>query len=127
MKLNESPESAAISCAFTCFIQRVEQLVFVLFRRCRQFFKSENFSENRADAQHFVAVLTDPIETISNRLLDALRDHQLHPCRNAASDHSSRRTEPLLDQRLQDFFDEERIAFSFTMNCDCKFAADVFT
>src|SRR5215217_3248395 len=97
----------------------------MLFSRRRQLLEGENFAENRADAQHFVAVLTDAIETIADRFLDALRDqHLLHVTALPAPALTTHRA--ALDQSFQHFLDEERIAFSFTMDGNGKLTADMF-
>ncbi len=68
------------------FVEGVEQHVFSLFSHGRELFEREDFPENGRHAQHFVTVLTDTIETIANRFLDALRDqHLLHIATTPAS------------------------------------------
>ena len=95
-----------------------------MFSHGRQFFKSENFAEYGGDAQHFVAVLADAIETIADRFFDALRDQQLgHVAAMPATALATHRA--ALDQRLQHFLDKERIAFRLAMHRKCKLATDV--
>src|SRR5688572_16152470 len=61
----------------SCLVQRVEQCVFVLFGGSSQFVERKDLAEYRAETKQFVALLTDAIETMSNRFLHALRDHHL--------------------------------------------------
>src|ERR1043165_3404463 len=107
------------------FVERIEHHVFSLFSHDGELFKREDFAKDRRDAQHVVTVLTNAIQTIANRFLDALRDqHLVHVTTAPAPTLAPHRA--ALDQCLQNFFDEERIAFSLAMHCNCKLATHAF-
>src|SRR5688572_28868790 len=109
----------------SCLVQRVEQCVFVLFGGGSQFVERKDLAEYRAETKQLVALLTDAIETMSNRFFHALRDHHLV---YVAAVPSSALTphRAAFDQCFQNFLDEEGIALRLAMHGDCKFAAHVF-
>ena len=108
------------------FVERVEQRVFGLFGGGSQLVEGEDLAEDRAETQQLVAFLADAIETMADRFFHALRDDELiHVTTLPSPAFTAHGT--AFDQRLQNFLDEKRIAFSFAMHGDGKLAADVFT
>src|SRR6185436_1635715 len=102
---------------------RVENRVLRLLSSGAQFAKRKRLAEHRADAQYLVALVCDTIQTVADRLLNALRDQQLGdvaplPATAFAPDRT------FFNEGLQDFFDEEGIAFCFVVHCIGKVVAD---
>ena len=71
-----------------------------------------------------VRLIAYAIQPIADRFFDALRDHQFANFTTfPPAAFTAYRT--LFNQRLQNLFDKERVAFSFAMDGFTKFGADV--
>ena len=106
-------------------VERIQQRVFVaIARRLGQLAEREHLAEDGRRAQHVIGLLADAIETAADRRLHALRQLQLadrgvDPAAVLAA-HGA-----LLDERLEDLLDEERVSVRLAVERGAEVGADL--